>query len=355
MADDLHNLFDPYNRTELHQLCQANGIRIARDTPREEMVRLLLGEATMHPDQYSDLDEWRHAIMGFVLDHWDRLSTQLTCPAKSGDPKACFGCVDSRVQYCLDKNERYLPQIRLHRKKEAPNMSNETTLATCPRDVEGILRMSFADQRRILEEVNPEVLPSTKKRQYFSIPAGPQRAEFLLEILREHDKLSGGAPAAAPKAAPAAAAAEQAAPAAPAETTKTAKRGRTAKAKPDLGAARTDADAAAQAPATGATQVVDLTPVMDMLTAMAASIEALRKKVDANHTLTQSVAGSMAMLGAMTESAAYFAATAAAMTLQTDPAILAEDTRDNPERMSPVLDPLRELGGSEPAESSGKG
>jgi len=49
--------------------------------------------------------------MRFIDDYWVKIQSQITCPAKSRDPKACYGCTDTQVYSCLVKNEPLLTQI----------------------------------------------------------------------------------------------------------------------------------------------------------------------------------------------------------------------------------------------------
>lgn len=92
-------MFEECNRTELYQLCLRAGIRASPQTPKAEMIQLLAGEKeTFSPNP---LDPWRDAIMSLLLAHWDIISAQLDCPAKSGDPKACYQCVDAQVISCI--------------------------------------------------------------------------------------------------------------------------------------------------------------------------------------------------------------------------------------------------------------
>jgi hypothetical protein len=84
---------------------------------KEQMVALLEGEVE-GPEVEHPVDIGRDAIMEFVNDYWVKLRSQLTCPAKSRDPKACYGCVDTQVFSCLVENEQMLePYIQLKRKK----------------------------------------------------------------------------------------------------------------------------------------------------------------------------------------------------------------------------------------------
>jgi hypothetical protein len=111
----MDDIFAAYNLSELYQTCRQAGLDAHPAMTRETMIAILLGEQeplqVEHP-----LDPWRRGIMGFLIEHWKQVETQLTCPAKSKDPNACFGCVDVQVTSCLVTNEANLHLIRLHRK-----------------------------------------------------------------------------------------------------------------------------------------------------------------------------------------------------------------------------------------------
>ena len=79
-------------------------------------MALLDGEASI--DVANHMDDLRDALMGFLLLHWRRVQAQLSCPAKSGDPKSCFQCVDAQVIHCIQTNhvERQVHEL-VERKK----------------------------------------------------------------------------------------------------------------------------------------------------------------------------------------------------------------------------------------------
>lgn len=112
----MSTLFDHYNHTELYQMCQRAEIAALPTDSRETLIKFLEGELEPPPRPH-ELDLWRYGIMGFLLDHWRKVETQLTCPAKSGDPRACFGCVDAQVVSCLISNNANISLIRLYRKE----------------------------------------------------------------------------------------------------------------------------------------------------------------------------------------------------------------------------------------------
>jgi hypothetical protein len=105
--------FAALNDTELYQLCRHAQVQVVPATPREKMIAYLLGEEEP-TEEYNPIDSWRIGIMRFVEAYWKKLETQLTCPAKSLDPRACFQCTDTRVIACIVENEvnEQLIQIR---------------------------------------------------------------------------------------------------------------------------------------------------------------------------------------------------------------------------------------------------
>ena len=112
-CDDLSS----YNHSELYQLCRQAGVPCSPDMPRGTLMALLDGEITI--DVENTMDELRDALMQFLLQHWRRVQAQLTCPAKSGDPKSCYQCVDAQVTHCIQTNhvERQVHELVERKKK----------------------------------------------------------------------------------------------------------------------------------------------------------------------------------------------------------------------------------------------
>jgi hypothetical protein len=275
MADKDLELFAPYNRTELIQACQEVGISVSPAASREELTGLLTGSIVAADP--SSLDAWRHGIMGFVLDHWDTLSTQLTCPARTKDPRACFGCIDTQVVSCLNSNDQYINEIARHRREERGPMSNEAqqlTIANAPRTVEELAKHPFVDLRRLLKQLEGEgdfnLGGVEESRAFYTLKDPIPRAQKVLEVLQKYDTAKGGgAPAAEapPKKTPGTRATKAAAAAAVAEV---------------------------PAAAGGATQLVDLAPVLAMLKAISDTQVSQQTRLD-------EIAGRVEGLGAMTQ------------------------------------------------------
>lgn len=92
------------NYTELYQSCRDIGVNPHPTMSKNELVGLI--EGTLTPGTYTNpVDEWRDGIMAFLLNYWRKVSGQLMCPAKSGDPKACYQCLDAQVFHCMSANK----------------------------------------------------------------------------------------------------------------------------------------------------------------------------------------------------------------------------------------------------------
>lgn len=111
-----YELFDRCNHTELYQFAREAGHNVQPNWDRDSLIRVIIGDVEP-PNAEHDIDEWRLALMRFVIDHRTTLESQLTCPAKTMDPRACFNCVDAQVIACLVENKQYKKLIQIHRKK----------------------------------------------------------------------------------------------------------------------------------------------------------------------------------------------------------------------------------------------
>lgn len=111
MSYDEYDLsaWDGVNLTEIMQVCRETGKTVHPSMPRVQMLRILIG--LEEPDTRRPIDGWRDGLMGFILAYWKTMQAQVTCPAKSGDPRACYGCPDARVVNCLVENKKYETQI----------------------------------------------------------------------------------------------------------------------------------------------------------------------------------------------------------------------------------------------------
>ncbi len=198
LADD-EAAFKLLNYTELHQLCGSQGISVSPTTHRKDLIAYLIGERLPERQDGSEADSWRHGIMGFLLEHWAVVQAQLTCPAQSKDPRACFGCVDAQVAHCLSKNKKYLHEIQKHRKPERTTQmteSNRLNADTAPRDLGELAGMSTYQLRGIVADLEAKGIAVTsnaeEKRALYSSSDANARAEKVLAALIKWDDKNGG-------------------------------------------------------------------------------------------------------------------------------------------------------------------
>lgn len=193
-----------YNHTELYQLARALNLPVYPHTATGDVRSLLREEAVSAEYKSHPIDEYRHGIMQMLLEYWDGVSAQLSCPAKSGDPRACFGCIDSQVLSCVVENRDHLVTIRNLRKQEVPpkvkTMADaKLTIDNAPRDPQELLgsanRYMFrqlASELGILED-NP-TLNATFKTAPLNVIA-----VTVSDALKEYDSKNGGKKTAAKK------------------------------------------------------------------------------------------------------------------------------------------------------------
>lgn len=115
MHNSIYSL-EACNNTELYQICRRLGFPVTPQTPRAQRIAWIMAEEEPKTKEMNEIDLWRDGLMRFLLDCWTTVEAQLTCPAKSGDPKACYQCVDAQVMFCIVDNEHVENLIQLRRK-----------------------------------------------------------------------------------------------------------------------------------------------------------------------------------------------------------------------------------------------
>ncbi len=203
-------LLECCNESELYQNCRRLGLTIPPHTPKDKLIDYLLGEDTP-PAELHPIDEWRHAIMGFLIDHWPVVFSQLQCPAKSKDPRACFTCVDPQVINCVVQNktnERLIAKHRLPRNRPiAPSSSEGEFMETltpqnAPRDPAILAKAGTYKLRKLAELIpfnNTNLLADPTHRSAFINGRADQMAEVILAILRAGDGQTQAAPQQVPQ------------------------------------------------------------------------------------------------------------------------------------------------------------
>jgi len=85
------------NATELQGLSREAGLETGSRDPGV-LAPGVLGEKEVPPNP---MDKRRLQMMRYILRHWAAVESQLTCPARSGDPRSCFNCTDIQVGLCI--------------------------------------------------------------------------------------------------------------------------------------------------------------------------------------------------------------------------------------------------------------
>lgn len=195
-------LFEACNDTELYQLARRAGLTVLPNLPREQLVKCLLGEEYPPPVRH-EIDEWRVALMGFVLDYWRVIESQLTCPAKSGDPRACFGCVDAQVVSCVTRAGAHLPLIQVHKKpipqvttQENPMTAQALSIENVPRSVEELGKHGVYQLRLLADKLG--AFKDAAAREAWHTMSKEDKLAEIARLLHVYDQQNGGPPAAAP-------------------------------------------------------------------------------------------------------------------------------------------------------------
>lgn len=131
------------NRTELVQMSKHSGDVTAASIAHAELVSLMSCESEVtDPPAVNSIDQWRDALIRFVIDHWTTIQTQVSCPAKElgalvhlrtsskrypvPTGYACYKCPDVRVMSCVNTNTAQLDEI-ISRKDNTPATSRRST------------------------------------------------------------------------------------------------------------------------------------------------------------------------------------------------------------------------------------
>ncbi len=95
-----------HNLTELVQLAQAFEPEAHRGLGRELLEAIIRGEQITLPQR--SINKKRLKITSYLDENWEQVGSLVSCPARSREPWACFGCSDVQTASCiLDNKERF--------------------------------------------------------------------------------------------------------------------------------------------------------------------------------------------------------------------------------------------------------
>lgn len=113
MTDEEDKAFDPtrLNLTELVSIASAINPEAHRALPREILEVIALGEEIELPQR--TLNKKRLQVMSLINERWASMRYQISCPAISRHPEACFNCSDLQISSCtLDNRKLFEAQKR---------------------------------------------------------------------------------------------------------------------------------------------------------------------------------------------------------------------------------------------------
>lgn len=191
--------FKGCNRTELVQVCRDIGLRVEPGTTEEDIFKMLEGELVVTDVGKSNVDTWRDAIMAFLLDNWQVVRAQLDCPAKSGEPNACYGCIDAQVIACVVDNQRSEKLIQLKRKKPEPTVMQATvqkpSITSAPRSAEELGKLGIFGLKSLASELHtlghyPEWTDKAVQTAFTQLPID-KKAELIAAKIAGYDGTHG--------------------------------------------------------------------------------------------------------------------------------------------------------------------
>lgn len=304
----------PLNKTEILTRCEDIGLLNAhREMDDSELQELLEGEVRNDELPPRHTNKSRLKIMQYILAHWEQVQPLLSCPARSGSPKACFNCSDLQVTYCMDQNPA-INQEPDTEEEEDISMANNDFVARTEEEWNAIVESTDRVERtkvfhglvhfgiapgQISKMSSAEKVAKLVERQAEEglVPAGAKGAK-------------GGAKAAATGGAKAGAAAATAAP-------KTTTVGKTTAAKPAaVGGAKAAAAAASAPESSGGAAVgnADVARLEERVADLQAQLEASNEKLDQTSTKLDQVLEGLESLTGLTAKGVAFTMDAHAAT-----------------------------------------
>lgn len=95
--------YQKMNISELVVVAQELEEQAHRGMSREHLIQIIEGESLLVPERI--VNKKRLKIMQYIDAHWEQVAYQVSCPAKSRDPRACFSCCDIQVVMCSVRNQ----------------------------------------------------------------------------------------------------------------------------------------------------------------------------------------------------------------------------------------------------------
>lgn len=96
-------------------MCREAGIQFDPTWARSTLIKALYG--AVETERQHPIDNLRDGLMAYLIERRATLAAQLSCPASSFDPKACYSCNDLMPLFCtLQQKPETQQLIQLKRK-----------------------------------------------------------------------------------------------------------------------------------------------------------------------------------------------------------------------------------------------
>lgn len=90
------------NRTELALMAREFNHEAHRWLPYDVLVHIIEDHGTELPRRF--VNKKRLEVMRHINDNWATVNALVNCPAKTRDPRACYGCSDNQIACCTLEN-----------------------------------------------------------------------------------------------------------------------------------------------------------------------------------------------------------------------------------------------------------
>jgi hypothetical protein len=94
------------NLSELVVIAQNFAPEAHRGLSRELLISIIENHDNEVELPQRTINKKRLRIMRYVNDNWGQVEYQVSCPAKTRDPHACFVCTDVQTAECVLQNRK---------------------------------------------------------------------------------------------------------------------------------------------------------------------------------------------------------------------------------------------------------
>lgn len=96
--------YEVLNLTELTTIAKEVNPSASRHLPVEALIAIIEGVEIELPERF--LDKKRLKVLRYIDEKWESVRYQISCPAKTRDPRACFTCSDMQITCCILDNKK---------------------------------------------------------------------------------------------------------------------------------------------------------------------------------------------------------------------------------------------------------